>query len=129
MLSLLSFSSASNNSLSVLYYVNTQVDNNFFLSTTPIEQFESTFLVSTFPRANRVDVMQIRDDIKTQLSKVGKKGWTFSDQLADFQLLLYLCNFLSPSEDLPRLCKAVTDREVPLDDGYQLLIRSIAGME
>lgn len=46
-----------------------QVDNNFFLSTTPIEQFESTFLVSTFPRANRVDVLQTREDIKTQLSK------------------------------------------------------------
>lgn len=61
--------------------------------------------------------------------RVGKKGWTFSDQLADFQLLLYLCNFLSPTEDLPRLCKAVTDRDEPLDDGYQLLIRSIAGMD
>jgi nuclear protein localization family protein 4 len=64
-----------------------------------------------------------------ELCRVGKKGWTFSDQLADFQLLLYLCNFLSPQDDLPRLCKAVTDREVPLDDGYQLLIRSIAGMD
>lgn len=46
-----------------------EVDNNFFLSTTPIEQFESTLLVSTFPRANRIDVLQTRDDIKTQLSK------------------------------------------------------------
>jgi hypothetical protein len=45
------------------------VDTTFFLSTTPIEQFESTFLVSTFPRANRIDVLQTRDDIKTQLSK------------------------------------------------------------
>ena len=49
--------------------------------------------------------------------------------LADFQLLLYLCDFLSPSDDLPLLCRAVMDREVPLDDGYQLLIRSIAGMD
>jgi len=46
-----------------------QVDTNFFLSTTPIEQFESTFLVNTFPRANRIDVLQTRDDIKTQLNK------------------------------------------------------------
>jgi hypothetical protein len=61
--------------------------------------------------------------------RVGKKGWTFSDQLADFQLLLYLCNFLSAADDLPLLCRAVLDREVPLDDGYQLLIRSIAGMD
>eukprot|EP01032_Pedospumella_encystans_P013179 gene13179-15190_t len=106
-----------------------EVDTSFFLSTTPIEQFESTFLVSTFPRANRIDVMQTRDDLKTQLSKVGKKGWTFSDQLADFQLLLYLTDFLSLSDEMPALCRAVTDREEPLFDGYQLLIRSIAGMD
>jgi nuclear protein localization family protein 4 len=60
---------------------------------------------------------------------VGKEGWTFSSLLADFQLLLYLTEFMSVSDDLPLLCKAVTERELPLDDGYQLLIRSIAGME
>ena len=62
-------------------------------------------------------------------SRVGKKGWTFSDQLADFQLLLYLTDFLSLSDEMPALCRAVTDREEPLFDGYQLLIRSIAGMD
>jgi nuclear protein localization family protein 4 len=46
-----------------------EVDNNFFLSTTPIEQFDSEFLVASFPRVNRVDVMQLRDDIKTQFRK------------------------------------------------------------
>ena len=61
--------------------------------------------------------------------RVGKKGWTFSDQLADFQLLLYLTDFLSLSDEMPALCRAVTDREEPLFDGYQLLIRSIAGMD
>jgi len=106
-----------------------EIDNNFFLASTPIEQFESQFLVSFFPRVNRIDNMQTRDDIKTQLQKVGKQGWTFSDVLADFQLLLYLCEFMSIQDDLPRICKAITDREVPLDDGYQLLIRSIAGMD
>eukprot|EP00600_Ochromonadales_sp_CCMP1393_P007567 CAMPEP_0174969530 /NCGR_PEP_ID=MMETSP0004_2-20121128/8816_1 /TAXON_ID=420556 /ORGANISM="Ochromonas sp., Strain CCMP1393" /LENGTH=436 /DNA_ID=CAMNT_0016219035 /DNA_START=117 /DNA_END=1428 /DNA_ORIENTATION=- len=106
-----------------------EIDNNFFLASTPIEQFESQFLVVFFPRVNRIDNMQTRDDIKTQLQKVGKQGWTFSDVLADFQLLLYLCEFMSIQDDLPRICKAITDREVPLDDGYQLLIRSIAGMD
>ena len=43
--------------------------NNFFISTTPIEQYESTFLVNLFPKANRVDVVQLRDDIKKQLNK------------------------------------------------------------
>ena len=59
---------------------------------------------------------------------MGKEGWTFSQLLGDFQLLLYLTNFLGV-EDLPLLCRAVTDRERPLDEGYQILLRSIAGMD
>lgn len=106
-----------------------EIDNSFFLTTVPIDQFESQFLVSTFPKANRIDVVPTRDDIKQQLSKAGKEGWSFSDLLADFHLLLYLTNFLSVQTDLPLLCKAVTDRDVPLDDGYQLLLRSIAGID
>jgi len=66
---------------------------------------------------------------QSTLCRVGKKGWTFSDLLADFQLLLYLCQFLDLHHDIPYLCKAVTEREIPLDDGYQLLIRSIAGFD
>ena len=66
---------------------------------------------------------------QSKFCRVGKKGWTFSDLLADFQLLLYLCQFLDLHHDIPYLCKAVTEREIPLDDGYQLLIRSIAGFD
>lgn len=46
--------------------------------------------------------------------------------LADFQLLLFLCNFMDMNQDLPRICQAVTDFDIPLDEGYELLIRSIA---
>lgn len=45
-----------------------QVDNNFFLVTTPIEQFKSQFLVQLFPIANRIDVLPTRDDIKRQFT-------------------------------------------------------------
>lgn len=106
-----------------------EVDCNFFLVTTPIEQHKSTMLVNLFPRANRIDSMQIRDDIKRQFNKAGKEGWTFIDMLADFHLLLFLCDFLDIHEDLPRICRAVVDRDTPLDEGYKLLLRSIAGME
>jgi nuclear protein localization family protein 4 len=83
-------------------------------------------MLDTFPHALTLILLIC---LRFVLCRVGKKGWTFSDQLADFQLLLYLCDFLSASDDLPLLCRAVVDREVPLDDGYQLLIRSIAGMD
>lgn len=46
-----------------------EVDNNFFLATTPIEQFKSHLLVNMFPVGNRIDTMQTRDDIKKQLKK------------------------------------------------------------
>jgi len=46
--------------------------------------------------------------------------------LADFQLLLFLCNFMDMRQDLPRICQSVTDLDVQLDEGYEFLIRSIA---
>ena len=49
--------------------------------------------------------------------------------LADFQLLLFLCNFMDMRQDLPRICQAVTDLDVPLDEGYEFLIRSIADIQ
>lgn len=45
------------------------MDNNFFLTTVPIEQFKSEFLVNKFPKANRIDVHQTRDDIKHQFKQ------------------------------------------------------------
>lgn len=46
-----------------------EVDNNFFLVTTPIEQFDSHFLVNMFPPSNRVGVMGTREDMKKQILK------------------------------------------------------------
>ena len=49
--------------------------------------------------------------------------------LADFQLLLFLTDYLGPKDDLPLICRSICDRDVPLDEGYSLLLRSIAGIE
>ena len=46
-----------------------QVDNNFFLAVVPITSFDSDTLLNTFPKANREGVVQIRDDLKKQISK------------------------------------------------------------
>ncbi len=45
-----------------------QIDNTFFLISSPIQQFSSQLLVCTFPRGNRIEV-QTRDHLKKQLSK------------------------------------------------------------
>ena len=49
--------------------------------------------------------------------------------LADFQLLLFLSKFLDLEHDFPLICRSIKDRTIPLDEGYRLLIRSLAGLD
>jgi len=106
-----------------------EVDNSFFLCTVPIERHDSQVLVSQFPVANREGVVQTNDDMRTQLQKAGTNGWTFVDMLGDFHLLLFLCNFLDISTDIPRICQSILDKSQPLDEGFKLIISSLAGMD
>eukprot|EP00580_Thalassiosira_gravida_P018703 CAMPEP_0201673858 /NCGR_PEP_ID=MMETSP0494-20130426/35698_1 /ASSEMBLY_ACC=CAM_ASM_000839 /TAXON_ID=420259 /ORGANISM="Thalassiosira gravida, Strain GMp14c1" /LENGTH=502 /DNA_ID=CAMNT_0048155863 /DNA_START=120 /DNA_END=1628 /DNA_ORIENTATION=+ len=107
------------------------VENNFFLTLVPINGYQSETFVSKFPRANRAydDRAQTHDEMKRQLSKSGQSGWAFIDLLSDFSLLLYLCKFLDVNTDMPKICRSVRDREVSLDDGYKIIISSMAGMD
>ena len=107
------------------------VENNFFLTLVPIHGYQSDMFVTQFPFANRPfdDRQQTHDEMKRQLSKSGQAGWTFIDLLSDFALLLYLCKFLDVSQDMPKICESVKDREVLLDDGYKIIISSMAGMD
>ena len=107
------------------------IDNNFFLTVVPITQHMSEMLVSDFPKANRDHDarQQTHDEMKKQLSKSGSAGWTFVDLLADFNLLIYLCKFLDFETDISKICKSIVDRDVPLDEGYKLIIASMAGID
>mmetsp|Transcript_22422 Transcript_22422/g.28296 ORF Transcript_22422/g.28296 Transcript_22422/m.28296 type:complete len:509 (+) Transcript_22422:85-1611(+) len=107
------------------------VENNFFLTVVPIVQHSSEMLVSQFPKANRDHDtrQQTHDEMKKQLSKSGTAGWTFVDLLADFNLLIYLCNYLDMQSDIQKICQSIVDRDVPLDEGYKLIIASMAGLD
>jgi nuclear protein localization family protein 4 len=107
------------------------VENNFFLTVVPIVQHTSETFVAEFPRANRdVDERtQSHDEMKRHLQKSGTAGWTFEDRLADFNLLIYLSKFLDVNADYPKICASIVDRSMPLDDGYKLIIKSMAGMD
>jgi len=107
------------------------IDNNFFLTVVPIVQHTSELFVSQFPRVNRDldDRMPSKDEMKRQLSKSGTSGWTFIDLLSDFNLLIYMTQFLDINADFPKICQSVTDRDVPLDDGYKIIIASVAGLD
>lgn len=109
----------------------TTVENNFFLTVVPITQHSSEMFVSEFPNANRDhdSRQQTHDEMKKQLSKSGSAGWTFVDLLADFNLLIYLCKFLDFETDISKICRSIVDRDVPLDEGYKLIIASMAGLD
>eukprot|EP00640_Fibrocapsa_japonica_P001471 CAMPEP_0113944174 /NCGR_PEP_ID=MMETSP1339-20121228/30681_1 /TAXON_ID=94617 /ORGANISM="Fibrocapsa japonica" /LENGTH=415 /DNA_ID=CAMNT_0000949261 /DNA_START=206 /DNA_END=1453 /DNA_ORIENTATION=+ /assembly_acc=CAM_ASM_000762 len=106
-----------------------EVDTNFFLTVVPIEQHESERFVCMFPASNRDGLPQTRDQLKAQLQKVGQRGWTLVDLLADFHLLLFLTAFLDMQHDIPRICQSIVDKEVPLDEGFKLIIGSLAGLD
>lgn len=95
----------------------------------PIVQHTSEHFVADFPCPNRLDVQQTHDALKKQLSKSGTTGWTFVDLLADFNLLIYLSKFLDVDADPPKMCASIVDRSILLDDGYKLIIKSMAGLE
>lgn len=107
------------------------VENNFFLTVVPIVQHTSETFVAEFPRANRDldERTQSHDEMKKHLQKSGTAGWTFIDRLSDFNLLIYLAKFLDVNADFPKICASIVDRSVPLDDGYKLIIKSMAGMD
>lgn len=107
------------------------VENNFFLAVVPIVQHTSEMLVSQFPKANRDhdDRSPSKDELKRQLSKSGSAGWSFIDLLADFNLLLFLSGLLDMSTDIPTICESIVNRDKPLNDGYKLIIASMAGLD
>lgn len=107
------------------------VDNNFFLTVVPIHQHSSEMFVSDFPKANRDhdNRQQTHDEMKKQLSKSGSAGWTFIDLLADFNMVIYLCKFLDFETDISKICRSISDRDIPLDEGYKLIIASMAGLD
>jgi nuclear protein localization family protein 4 len=107
-----------------------EVDCSFFLTLVPIEQHESKLLISTFPPANRDGVMRGQTDMKKQFARLNKSGWRFIDLISDFQFLLYLCDLLDVNHDIPAICNTILNKgEIPLDDGYLLIIRSLAGLD
>lgn len=110
------------------------VENSFFLAVVPIVQHTSETFVAEFPRLNRTiydrNVLPSTEAMKYHLSKSGTAGWTFVDRLADFNLLIYLSKFLDVSTDYPKISTSIIDRNnTPLDDGYKLIIKSLAGMD
>ena len=97
------------------------------LQVVPIEQHESKKWVNKFPKRNRQGRPQCNDEMKKQLSLAGKQGYTFTQLLTDFHLLLFLSDFLDQN-DMMKICESV-GKERELDEGYKIIISSMAGID
>lgn len=109
----------------------TLVDCTMFLMNVPIATHNNPLLLSLFPRHNRVTRPVTINDLKTQLAMAGKgKGWRFAQLLYDFSLLLFLGGLLDMATDYPLILAAASspDGSIRLDEGYELLIKSFAGI-
>ncbi|TYZ61440.1 hypothetical protein PybrP1_011958 [[Pythium] brassicae (nom. inval.)] len=100
------------------------VDNNFFLCVVPVATHESG-LKSDFPKLNREDSVRSRAALKEQLQRYRSED--FVQRISDFQLLVFLADFLDPHSDIPAICQSIRNPHIPLDSGYPLLINSVAG--
>mmetsp|Transcript_33406 Transcript_33406/g.57217 ORF Transcript_33406/g.57217 Transcript_33406/m.57217 type:complete len:108 (-) Transcript_33406:107-430(-) len=104
--------------------------SQFFLLTIPIKDHTSPILRRHFPMANRIGSTQSTDELKDLLSNPGGKSVT--ECLSDFHLLLFLMDFqdmFNWTNDMPKICEAVKNPDVELDEGYAMIIKGFAGME
>ncbi|KAF0690137.1 Aste57867_18462 [Aphanomyces stellatus] len=100
-----------------------EIDNNFFLCVVPVQTYESA-LRCDFPALHREGSMRSRQMLKQILQKHGRD---YVAALRDFQLLLFLADYLDVNTDIPVICQSVLNADIPLDSGYPVLIDSVAG--
>ncbi|CAH0487918.1 unnamed protein product [Peronospora farinosa] len=104
----------------------TEVDNNFFLCVVPVVPHKSS-LRCEFPKLNREGSYRTRAVLKSQLQKY--RNEPYAKRISDFQLLVFLAEFLDLQTDIPSICQAVRDPNISLDSGYPILIDSVAGSQ
>ena len=62
------------------------------------------------------------------LLSTDKGNLPFAERIADFALLIYLCEFMDINAEMAAVCQSVANREIPLEEGYQMIIESLSGM-
>jgi nuclear protein localization family protein 4 len=96
-----------------------EVDNNFFLCVVPVTTHDSG-MKNNFPKLNREGSMRTRQALKEHLQKYNQEPYV--ERLKDFQLLIFLADFLDLQTDIPAICQSIQHpKEIPLDSGYPIL--------
>jgi len=99
------------------------IANQFFLINVAVQQHTSD-LTCDFPKANR-DTALNRTALAAHLEDKGNKP--FKERITDFQLLIFLSEFLDIGSEMPAICQAVANKDIPVEEGYQMIIESLCG--
>eukprot|EP00937_MAST-01D_sp_MAST-1D-sp2_P005003 g5003.t1 len=100
------------------------VDVSFFLVPVAVNAHDSG-LDCAFPRANRDGSLQTQDAIGQHLRQ--RADQPFVKRIADYHLLIYLCNFLDQATDMQAVCANVRDG-APVQEGFELIISHTGGV-
>jgi len=99
------------------------VENQFFLINVAVQMHTSS-LTCGFPHANRDGVERSCAALAAHLEDKGNKP--FKERISDFQILIFLSDFLDINAEMPAICQAVANKDIPVEDGYQMIIESLA---
>ena len=58
-----------------------------------------------------------------------KANQPFAHRLRDLHSLSHLCQFFDLKQDMPRICTSVINDEVPMEQGDELVIKSVCGYD
>jgi nuclear protein localization protein 4 homolog len=100
-----------------------KVHTEFFLLNIPIKSMDGGLRIS-FPVENRDLQPQSTADVKRAVD--ASSGLAYGKRLADFHLLLFLSSFLDIVTDMPGLTAHVKSGSNDIEEGYRLLIDSMA---
>lgn len=100
-----------------------KIPTEFFLLNIPIKSMES-FLRVSFPVENRELQPQGPGDVRSCVAE--SEDLTYGKRLADFHLLLFLSSFFDMATDMPGLAGGVRDGKDEVEEGYRLMIDSMA---
>lgn len=100
----------------------TAVSTSYFLSVVAIVQHKVSGLTCTFPIANRENTPLPNAALRSRLVNCSRQP--HAARVADFQALLALVPIMG-LESVLDLCKSVINPEVPVKEGYKLIIDSL----
>nr|CAG4719399.1 unnamed protein product [Naegleria fowleri] len=104
-----------------------EIDALLLVSNVAIASHQGNFLVG-FPPRNRPgnEALQSMDELKQVLLE--RKKQKFVDRVSDFDLLLFLTDYLSLTSDFPDLCEAICSKNNARASGFEALINAYCGI-